>query len=330
MRQQRIWRINRGWRRRKDKNQLGFYINPITGLWSKQDDPNNNDDDVKEDGAMEKVASQRIVPFVEDHRNLLILAPLVTPSKEAMATVQSALKRGVEMTFQIEESELVAEPLPKLDDRKSLLFYEAAEGGAGVLTRLASEPESLAIVANKALEIMHFQKADNELWDASKLVASEKKDDLGNGVCEAGCYQCLLSYFNQPDHENINRRNSEALELLVALANSSVQLESVVTSDSYVAGASNDDIASDFLNEIAKQGLNQPTSTYVTVSGGEATAIAQYKITRTLVFTDVVSEDIIRTLNDKGWACISASDSSQWNTLFNDHADVFGAVRKPD
>ncbi|MFX6250352.1 hypothetical protein ABTF88_20405, partial [Acinetobacter baumannii] len=24
-----IWRINRGWRRRKDKEQLGFYINPI-------------------------------------------------------------------------------------------------------------------------------------------------------------------------------------------------------------------------------------------------------------------------------------------------------------
>lgn len=40
----RIWRINRGWRRRKDKNQLGFFINPITGTWSKQDDPNSDDD----------------------------------------------------------------------------------------------------------------------------------------------------------------------------------------------------------------------------------------------------------------------------------------------
>jgi hypothetical protein len=26
----RLWRINRGWRRRKNKEQLGFYINPIT------------------------------------------------------------------------------------------------------------------------------------------------------------------------------------------------------------------------------------------------------------------------------------------------------------
>lgn len=326
----RIWRINRGWRRRKDKNQLGFYINPITGLWSKQDDPNDSDDSVKEEGAMDKVASQRIVPFVEDHRNLLILAPSATPGKEAMATVQAALKRGVEMTFQIEESELVAEPLPKLDDRKSLLFYEAAEGGAGVLTRLASEPESLAIVANKALEIMHFQKPDKEQWDASKLVATEKKDDLGNSICEAGCYQCLLSYFNQPDHENINRRNQEALELLVALANSSVQLESVATTDFPVIGTSSGDIASDFLNEIARQGLKQPSATFVAVSGGEATATAQFKGARTLAFTDVVSEDIMRALTDKGWACIDASDPTQWNTLFNDYANVFGVAGNAD
>ena len=68
-----------------------------------------------------------------------------------MATLQAALKRGIEMTFQIEESELVAEPLPRQDDRKALLFYEAAEGGAGVLTRLATEPGAMAQVAAQAL-----------------------------------------------------------------------------------------------------------------------------------------------------------------------------------
>src|SRR5690606_7253542 len=155
----RTWRINRGWRRRKDRNQLRFYINPITGTWSKQDDPHSAAESPAADEPMlDKVPNQRIVPFVEDHRNLLILSPVKPLSLEAMATVQAALKRGIEMTFQIEEAELVAEPLPKVDDRKALLFYESAEGGAGVLTRLASEPWGLPQVASVALELMHYSK----------------------------------------------------------------------------------------------------------------------------------------------------------------------------
>jgi hypothetical protein len=71
----RLWRINRGWRRRKDKEQLGFYINPITGTWSKQDEPGGEDADGTDEGLLDKVPNQRIVPFVEDHRNLLDLGP---------------------------------------------------------------------------------------------------------------------------------------------------------------------------------------------------------------------------------------------------------------
>ena len=317
----RIWRINRGWRRRKDKNQLGFYINPISGTWSKQDDPNSEDDKSTDEGTMDKVANQRIVPFVEDHRNLLILQPVKQLSIEAMATVQAALKRGVEMTFQIEESELVAEPLPRLDDRKSLLFYEAAEGGAGVLTRLASEPESLAVVASKALEIMHFQKPEGE-WSASLLSTLEKKDDLNNALCEAGCYQCLLSYYNQPDHENINRRNSDALELLVALANANVQ--AVTLSAQPAPDTGGDSLGQELLNVITQRGLNQPDATFVSVSGGAATAIAQYKNARALVFTQAPAVDIIQQFTDKGWSCVDASDQCSWNTLFSRYADIFG------
>lgn len=317
----RIWRINRGWRRRKEKNQLGFYINPITGTWSKQDDPNSEDDNSKDEGAMDKVANQRIVPFVEDHRNLLILQPVKPLSIEAMATVQAALKRGVEMSFQIEESELVAEPLPKLDDRKSLLFYEAAEGGAGVLTRLASEPESLAMVASKALEIMHFQKPEGE-WNVSQLASLEKKDDLNNALCEAGCYQCLLSYYNQPDHENINRRNADALELLVALANANVK--PVALSEVSIPVATGDSLGQELLNVISQRGLNLPDATFVTVSGGAATAVAQYKGARALVFIQTPVEEIIQQLADKGWDCIDASDQSSWETLFSRYANVFG------
>ena len=35
--------------------------------------------------------------------------------------------------------------------------------------------------------------------------------------CEAGCYRCLLSYYNQPDHELIDRRDEQVLRLLCRL-----------------------------------------------------------------------------------------------------------------
>lgn len=323
----RIWRINRGWRRRKDKNQLGFYINPITGTWSKQDDPNASDDNGGDSALLEKVPNQRIVPYVEDHRNILILAAGELPI-EVMATLQAALKRGIEMSFQIEESELVAEPLPKSDDRKALLFYEASEGGAGVLTRLASEPESLALVAGKALELMHFSKPQGS-WRFEELDQLEKRDDQGNRICEAGCYQCLLSYFNQPDHEHINRRNSDVIKLLVALANAQVTPANSIKSEGIPAEQVSDDsdsLAKQWLLALGSRGLRMPDATQLSISNGQAVATAQYKTSRTLVFVETIPVEVSQQLLDKGWTVLDFSNTHNWNELFDRHAALLGRV----
>ena len=108
----------------------------------------------------------------------------------------------------------MAEPLPTRDNRQSILFYEAAEGGAGVLTRLATEPSALAAVAAEALEIMHFKRpAEGQPW--VKAALDEELDDDGQPICEAGCYKCLLSYYNQPDHPLIDRQDEEASGLVL-------------------------------------------------------------------------------------------------------------------
>lgn len=320
----RLWRINRGWRRRKNPKNLGFYINPITGTWSKQDDPSENENGEKDEAVLDKVPNQRIVPFVEDHRNLMILTPVHPLSPEAMATLQAALKRGIEMTFQIEESELVAEPLPRTDERRALLFYEAAEGGAGVLTRLASETASLAQVASAALQIMHYQAPPGE-WQFDHLAALEKTDEHGNRICEAGCYQCLLSYFNQPDHEHINRRNEDALKLLVALANAQVQSQVTHKPLSHQEDApSGDDLFARWLQALNAAGLRQPEATQISVSNGAATAAAQYKAARTLVFLEPITSELHRLLTDKGWQLLDFSEANQWPALFAAHPEVFG------
>lgn len=321
----RLWRINRGWRRRKDKEQLGFYINPITGTWSKQDEPGGNEDDGKDEALLDKVPNQRIVPFVEDHRNLLILAPVHTLSTEAMATLQAALKRGIEMTFQIEESELVAEPLPRADERHALMFYEAAEGGAGVLTRIASDPASLAQVASNALKLLHHN-APQGPWKLEELPALEQTNALGNRICEAGCYQCLLSYFNQPDHENINRRNVDALKVLVSLANAEVKPRQDPSPVS--ENAPTDDRLNQWLHALDAAGLRRPDVMQVPVNQGAAVAAGQYKLARTLVFLEIIDINTTTLLTDKGWQVLNFSDPSQWYAQFTAHPDVFGPSEK--
>jgi len=317
----RLWRINRGWRRRKNKEQLGFYINPITGTWSKQDEPGGNEEEGKDEALLDKVPNQRIVPFVEDHRNLLILAPVHALSIEAMATLQAALKRGIEMAFQIEESELVAEPLPKSDERRALMFYEAAEGGAGVLTRIASDPASLAQVAGNALKLLHHN-APQGPWRLEDLPALEQTNALGNHICEAGCYQCLLSYFNQPDHENINRRNVDALKVLVALANAEVKPKQATQPAPESMPAAGH--LKQWLLALDTAGLRQPDALQVPVNQGAAIAAGQYKTARALVFLEEIDTDTKALLADKGWQVLNFTDPSFWNQQFSAHPDVFG------
>lgn len=206
-----ITRINKGLRRRKNKTDLGFYIDPVSGWWKESPDEADEDRD--------PTASPRqpIVPIVRDHKNALLLQPTDSDfTQKSFATVQHALLRGIESVFQLEEGEILAEPMPKRDARNGFLFYEATEGGAGVLTRIVAEPERLAEVARQGLAILHFDVSDGLPDTASKLV------DVPNTACVAACYRCIMSYYNQPDHELLDRRDEGARNLLLRLARGSI------------------------------------------------------------------------------------------------------------
>ena len=96
---------------------------------------------------------------MEDRRNILIVMPhhrLGVLSESTMTTLQYALKRGIESGLPAGGKRVDGRAAAGRDNRQSILFFEAAEGGAGVLTRIATEPQALRAVAAEALEIMHF------------------------------------------------------------------------------------------------------------------------------------------------------------------------------
>jgi hypothetical protein len=211
-----ISRPNKGLRRRRAKSILGFGVDPATGRWV------GGEIDETSNGPPDEPIKQRIVPIVQDNKNAALVRVYGEPlNATSMATLQNALARGLELVFQLEEGETLTEPLPTRDKRRAILAFEATEGGAGVLGRLTGEPHALARVARAALELMHYEGIEKAVatGDPSLLQPDRQAD------CVKACYRCLLSYYNQPDHEFIDRTDPLVLRMLLRLARSEVMLE---------------------------------------------------------------------------------------------------------
>jgi superfamily II DNA/RNA helicase/very-short-patch-repair endonuclease len=197
-----LWRINLGWRRRKDKGTHGFWLDMTRGVWSRKEDPDNPGG--TESPEVSRSDLKRVVPYVDDRQNALLVRLLpdgrqrVTNAEggnigaEHILSLGYAIKRGVCVTFQLEDNELAMELLPDAKVPHSILLTESSEGGAGVLTRLLEEPGAMGRVATAALKICHFEPHSGTDHGAAE-------------GCGIACYQCLLSYTNQIHHDSLNR-----------------------------------------------------------------------------------------------------------------------------
>jgi hypothetical protein len=184
-----LWRVNRKWRR---SDQRGFSMDGKTGFWVRRP---GDDDRTGEIDPTRLVTG--ITPFVWDTRNLLLISPEI-PGQVAkedresfLASLSYAVQRGCQVFFQVEEQEISVGRIGA-KDQKRILFWEASEGGSGVLPRLLEEPKTVARVAKEALEICHFDPATGA-------------DLITDASCSRACYRCLLSYSNQMDHRLLNR-----------------------------------------------------------------------------------------------------------------------------
>ncbi|TAL72324.1 MAG: DEAD/DEAH box helicase [Rhodanobacter sp.] len=300
-----ITRINKGLRRRRNLKQFGFLINPRTGWWAKE----TADDDAGSDDG-DQTTPQRIVPYVMDHKNALLLQPASALDEVALVTLQHALKRGIEACYQLEEAELLAESLPSPRQRTGVLFYEATEGGAGVLTRLVTDPDALARVARAALDVMHYEVP---LDPDADWPAIESHHDQPDTHCVAGCYRCLLSYYNQPDHELIDRRNQAALQVLWRLATTRTAL--VAEAPAAVPAAPAQPAGWLVRWQAAAAGIEPPLPPFAVTT--EASPFAHWPA----LYVAAALPDTPRTLQnaweDRGYTFVRfPEDAAAWTVLF--------------
>jgi very-short-patch-repair endonuclease len=243
-----------------------------------------------------------------------------------MASLQAALKSAIQRVFQLEDNELAAEVLPDQDNRRSILFYEASEGGAGVLKRLIEDSGLWSQVLEEALKLCHFDKEGNDLGRAEG--ASED--------CVAACYDCLLSYYNQFDHRNLNRRGIKDLLLLLRDATldaspSNRDRQEHLDALLRVAGSS---LEQRWLKFLADYKFRLPDEGQVLVDSCRTRPDFLYRHHSTVIYVDGPPHDFperqlrdqqqTACMEDQGYTVIRFGHDDDWMARVSRYPEIFG------
>ena len=169
----RLVNLNRGWRTQKTE---GFPMGMISGNWhGSMPEP---DSDSREDYRIVKLWTSNLA-------DALYIEPIPALGLEAdgVITLQYTLKRAIESVFQVEPSEIGVSAMGA-PDCPNILLYEAAEGSLGILSQFVDDVKAFKEVIKMAEKICRF-------------------DDLEYKA--PASYDDLMSYYNQRDHQRLDR-----------------------------------------------------------------------------------------------------------------------------
>lgn len=325
---------NTGRVRAKKDEPAGYWLDLGDGRWMNDRDAAEASGDSSEmprvdlDGN-EKRRKKRVIPYVEDRRNILVVT-LDEPLPEAIAlSLMYALERGIEAAFELEDSELSSELLPPDDGpRDRILFTEAAEGGAGVLRRLQSEKDAIAKAASKALEICHFD-ADGE----------DQGGPHPDRPCARGCYECLLTYGNQLNHAMIDRHAVKELLLRLAAATATREKRGESRTEQFqrlLDESETPELEGALIAWLKERGLRLPDEpgSFLTEANAAPDYIYRLPGAKVAVFVDgpgavldsTRDEDAEDRLYNASWDIVRFPQDADWNKIVAAHSRYFGTA----
>lgn len=315
---------NVGRRRRKNPNELGYWLDTVKGDWLSEkaaEDATPQDDGLGD--AADVPTKHKVIPYVEDTRNILVLRLASPVSVQVATSLRYALERGMEAEFQLEDSELSSEALPDDAERGRMLFTESAEGGAGVLRRLHSEPDALARAARRALQIIHFTPDGNDVGSA----------DGARERCEKACYDCLLSYANQYEHDVIDRHAVRDLLLDLALATTTAATAEQSHGDQaeQLRAQCDSELERDFIDLLISHEFALPNGVRETIAGITAHFVFQGADAGLAVFVESGPRgdagEVEDALMNAGYSALWLHPGEDWLTQVRRHSYVFGEGR---
>jgi very-short-patch-repair endonuclease len=239
-----------------------------------------------------------------------------------MASLQAAVKQAIQKHFQLEPRELSCEPMPAPQDRQELLFYEASEGGAGVLRQVVEDPTVLPLLAHRALEVCHFDPVTLE--------------DKSAQTCGKACYECLLDYGNQPDHKDLDRLLIR--DLLAELSRSVCRPAGGAGSRAERMAAlrkrCDSQLETRWLDLVDELMLHPPSDAQYLIEACSTRPDFFFREYNAAIFVDgpphdepdqIREDDVItQRLMEMGYIVIRFHHKADWDAIFRRHPDIFG------
>ena len=177
------------------------------------------------------------------------------------------MERAIQAVYKLEENELASE---RLGQGQYLLFWEASEGGAGVLSQILENPTAFQALAKEALDICHF--------------VHEKEN------CTKACYECLLSYRNQFDHPLLDRHAIRGYLDQLTQSTINRHVQGMSREEQYQQLRAQTDPNSaferEFLDELYNQGMKLPDSAQELIPEANVKPDFLYRDAKVAIFCD--------------------------------------------
>ncbi len=184
------------------EQRIGFNLDPVNFKWVQF---SKLDEHCKEKN-LNKGQLRTGVSLLTESKNDVIVLQLTegfVGDEEVFAkTLLNAFVQSLCTVLNLDDDEINALYQPIVGQNGKMIIFETSEGGTGTLSAIANDIHLVKKISIKALELLHYDLAGNDL----------------TGACLKSCYSCICNFYNQRDHRLFDRNTVKEFFLLLASA----------------------------------------------------------------------------------------------------------------
>lgn len=245
---------------KKEGGMKGFNLCTLCNRWLLKEDgteghTDRNSNDCCPKNATTSDIAQGVELFSDSEHDVVIIDwPVpknIDPDKieDFYVTLLYTLQQGIQFTLNLDESEIdgFLAPFPGKGTVQRIVIYETGVGGEGAVASL-TDKERLKQILKSARELLHE----------------------GEEGCQKACYECLCSFYNQIDHQKLDRNLVlPQLQLLEDFSITEVIPEGTGKSFEELEKKCESNFEREVLKTIRKKGLPLPADAQVVLRDGD-------------------------------------------------------------